>query len=100
MLTVIPPDPQYEETFSGPMPLVEIVIGLPELDWQPNFEAKSRTVFERSKLVVLRRQVWNLEIRVQADADDDRGCTAAHGARCRRRSFGTWSIGSVIWAMT
>ncbi len=43
------------------MALVEIVKGLPELDWQPNFEAKSRTVFERSRVVVLRRQVWNLE---------------------------------------
>jgi hypothetical protein len=61
VLTVIPPDSQYEETHSGPMALVEIVKGLPELDWQPNFEAKSRTVLERSRVVVLRRQVWNLE---------------------------------------
>jgi hypothetical protein len=61
VLTVIPPDSQYEETYSGPMALVEIAKGLPELDWQPNFEAKSRTAFERSRLAVLRRQVWNLE---------------------------------------
>ena len=62
VLTVIPPDPQYEETLSGPMALVEIAKGLTEMDWQPNFEAKSRTAFERSRLAVLRRQVWNLEI--------------------------------------
>lgn len=61
VLTVIPPDPQYGETYSGPMTLVEVAKGLPELDWQPNFAAKSRTVFERSRLVVLRRQIWSLE---------------------------------------
>lgn len=61
VLTIIPPDPQYKETLSGPMALPEIVTGLPEMDWQPNFEAKSRTVFERARLVILRRQIWNLE---------------------------------------
>ncbi|MHB8971884.1 MAG: hypothetical protein ACYC3X_00200 [Pirellulaceae bacterium] len=61
VLTVIPANAQHEETFSGPLELVEIVKGLPELDWQPNFEAKSRTVHERARLAVLRRQVWTLE---------------------------------------
>ncbi len=61
VLTVIPPNAQHEETLSGPLELVEIVKGMPELDWQPNFEAKSRTVHERARLAVLRRQVWNLE---------------------------------------
>jgi hypothetical protein len=61
VLTVIPPNAQYEETVSGPLELVEIVKGLPELDWKPNFEAKSRTVHERARLAVLRRQVWALE---------------------------------------
>ena len=61
VLTVIPPDIQPEETLSGPMELVEIVKGMPELDWQPNYEAKSRTAFERRELVVLRRQVYCLE---------------------------------------
>ncbi len=61
VLTVIPPEPQYEETYSGPLELVEIAKGQPELDWAPNYAAKSRTVFEMSRLVVLRREVWNLE---------------------------------------
>ena len=43
------------------MKMVEIVTGLPELDWDPEFTAKSRTVFERAKLATLRREVWNLE---------------------------------------
>lgn len=61
VLTVISPAPEYEESFTGPVELVEIVKGLPELDWAPNFAAKSSTVFERAKLNVLRRPVWNLE---------------------------------------
>ncbi len=61
VLTVIPPDPQYSETYSGPLELVEIAKGLPEIDWKPNYAAKSQTVYEMSKLVVLRREIWNLE---------------------------------------
>ncbi|MCU0961990.1 MAG: hypothetical protein MUF48_18000 [Pirellulaceae bacterium] len=61
VLTVIPPDPQFEETFSGPSPLVEIVRGLPDLDWQPHFQPKSRTPFDRAQTVILRRAIWNLE---------------------------------------
>jgi len=61
VLTLIPPDPQYEETYSGPMELLEIVKGLPQLEWNPNYTAKSRTIFARAKLVTLRRTIWNLE---------------------------------------
>ncbi len=61
VLTVIPPDPQFEETYSGPMELVDIVKGLPQLDWKPNYMAKSRTIYERAKVAVLRRTIWNLE---------------------------------------
>ncbi len=61
VLTVIPPDQQYEETYSGPLEIVEIVKGLPETDWDPNYTAKSQTVFEKSKLVTLRRDIWCLE---------------------------------------
>lgn len=61
ILTVIPPDPQYEETYSGPLALSEITAGLPEMDWQPHFTAKSRTAFEQARLATLRRQIWNLE---------------------------------------
>ncbi|MHB0958439.1 MAG: hypothetical protein ACYC6N_13895 [Pirellulaceae bacterium] len=61
VLTIIPPEAQHEETLSGPLQLVEIVKGMPELAWEPNFEATSRTVYERAQAVVLRRQVWCLE---------------------------------------
>ncbi|MFW6169385.1 MAG: hypothetical protein ACODAD_02765 [Planctomycetota bacterium] len=61
VLTLIPPDQQYEETFSGPSPLVEVTEGLPETNWDPHYTAKSRTVFEKSQDVVLRREIWCLE---------------------------------------
>jgi hypothetical protein len=61
VLTVIPPDPQYEETYSGPLPLVDIVKGMPQLDWDPNYAAESSTVYERAKAVTLRRTIWNLQ---------------------------------------
>lgn len=61
VLTLIPPDQQYAETFSGPTPFVEVSKGLPETDWNPHYTAKSRTVFEKSQHVVLRREIWCLE---------------------------------------
>ncbi len=61
VLTVISTNREYEETYSGPMEMVEIVKGLSDLDWKPNYLAKSRTVFERSKLTILRREIWNFE---------------------------------------
>lgn len=61
VLTLIPPDQEYEETYSGPSPLVEITEGLPETNWDPHYTAKSRTVFEQAKGVVLRRDIWCLE---------------------------------------
>jgi hypothetical protein len=40
---------------------MEIRRGIPGLEYAPNFEAKSETVFEKAKEVVLRRPVWHLE---------------------------------------
>src|SRR5262245_29423096 len=61
ILTVIPPTPVAEETFSGPLPLVEIPANIPDLEYTPNFEGKTATVFDRAKSVTLRRGIWNLE---------------------------------------
>ena len=44
VLTVIPPETEAEETFSGPVPIVEITQGIPNLTWIPNFDAKSNTL--------------------------------------------------------
>jgi hypothetical protein len=61
VLTIIPPSPEEEEMFSGPRPLVEVPTSIPDLDYTPNFEPKSATVFERAKVSTLRRTIWNLE---------------------------------------
>ncbi len=61
ILTVIPPDPEENETWHGPLPLVEVPINIDNLDYEPNFEQKTATVFERAKGVTLRRGIWNLE---------------------------------------
>lgn len=61
VLTVIPPAPEYGETASGPLSLVEIVRGLPELEWEPQFTSRTRTAFAQAQSTVLRREVWNLE---------------------------------------
>lgn len=61
VLTVVPPDQQWEETYSGPSPIVEIAEGFPETDWAPNYTAKSQTVYEKAKRTVLRREIWCLE---------------------------------------
>ena len=61
VLTIVPPAPQEEEMFSGPRPLVEVATAIPSLEYTPNYEPKSTTVFERAKASTLRRTIWNLE---------------------------------------
>jgi hypothetical protein len=61
ILTTIRPAPEAQEMFSGPLPLAEIPIALEGLDYDPKLSSKSATAVERSKAVVLRRTVWNLE---------------------------------------
>lgn len=61
VLTVIQPKPEEQEMASGPLPLVEVPVEAEGIEYTPNFEAKTATVFERSKGVILRRPIWNLE---------------------------------------
>jgi hypothetical protein len=61
VMTVIPPDRNVAETFSGPRELVEIVQGMDGIEWQPNFAPQSETLVELAKQVVFRRPVWHLE---------------------------------------
>ncbi len=61
VLTVIPPETEPEETFSGPMPIVEVVQGIPNLEWTPNFDPKSNTLEAKAKRAIFRRPIWDLE---------------------------------------
>ena len=63
VITTIRPEIQDEETFSGPRELVELAVGAPQLDWQPNLSPTSETLFARVKSMTFRRQIWALEFR-------------------------------------
>jgi len=61
VLRVIAPEPLEEETLTKPLPLVELLAHLQDLEWTPNFAPKTDTLREKAKAVVLRREIWNLE---------------------------------------
>lgn len=61
VLTVIPAETEAEETYSGPVPIVEVVQGIPNLNWTPNFDPKSNTLEQKAKRAIYRRPIWNLE---------------------------------------
>jgi len=58
ILTVIPPEPHEHETFQGPLPLSNVS----KLDWTPHFTPKTETLRQKSAQVVLRHNIWNLEL--------------------------------------
>src|SRR5437764_3613731 len=61
VLETIPPNPQAEEMFSGPRPLVEVPIAIKDLKYEPKLSSVSTTVYERAQSATLRRTIWNLE---------------------------------------
>jgi hypothetical protein len=56
----IPPDRQESETFSR-HDMVEILRGIPGLDWQPKLSPGSQTLRQMATGTVFRRDVWCLE---------------------------------------
>lgn len=62
VLKTIPLSAEDGETLTGPIPLVEVVTGIPDLDWTPNYTPKTRTLIEQAKQVTLRRPIWELEL--------------------------------------
>jgi hypothetical protein len=61
VLTVIEPDRQEADTFSGPREMVELVHGVAGLSWKPNYTTESNTLAALAANVVFRRNVWCLE---------------------------------------
>ncbi|MBW3596663.1 MAG: hypothetical protein KY475_05245 [Planctomycetes bacterium] len=61
VLKVIPPASEPGETASPPSPLIEITKGMPDLNADPHFMAKSDTIYAKAQSVILRRDVWGLE---------------------------------------
>lgn len=62
VLTTVPPAIEEGETYSTPADLIEISKARAHLQWTPNFTPATRTLFERSLRVPLRRNVWGLEL--------------------------------------
>lgn len=56
----IPPDRREEETFST-HDIVEILQGIPGLDWKPEFSPQTQTLRAMATQTVFRRDVWCLE---------------------------------------
>ncbi len=61
VLKVIPSPAAPGETSSDPLPLLEIVKGMPDLNATPHYMAKSDTIYAKAQNVILRRNVWGLE---------------------------------------
>jgi hypothetical protein len=56
----IPPDRHEQETFST-HDVVEILRGIPGLDWRPKLSPQTQTLREMASDTVFRRQIWCLE---------------------------------------
>lgn len=61
VVRVIPTQALAESTFSDPEPYVDILQGIPNLDWTPNYLAETRTLKSKASDVILRRDIWSLE---------------------------------------
>ena len=61
VLHTISPEIEEGETVSPRADLIEITIARSYLKWQPQFSPATRTLFERSQRVPLRRSIWGLE---------------------------------------
>jgi hypothetical protein len=61
VLTVIPTGGGGGDTFTGPVSLVEITTGIPELDWTPHYEPRTQTLLGRASRVTFYRTAWHLE---------------------------------------
>ena len=69
VLRVIPPSPEPDETFDGPMTLKGMLDAHPELQFggdthpggEPHFDPRSRTLAEMAKQVILRREIYCFE---------------------------------------
>ena len=68
-VNVVPPAPVPEETFTGPLTLRDLIDAHPEIEWtdpdfpegKPYFDARTRTLVEMAKQVILRREIHCLE---------------------------------------
>ncbi|MDA8743085.1 hypothetical protein N9N28_00505 [Rubripirellula amarantea] len=69
VVRVIPPSPEPDETFDGPLTLKTFLDTYPEIQFggdthengEPHFDPRSRTLVEMAKQVILRREIYCFE---------------------------------------
>ena len=69
VVQVIPPSPEAEETFDGPMTLKTLLDAYPEIQFggdthqngEPHFDPRTRTLAEMARQVILRREIYCFE---------------------------------------
>ena len=61
VMTTIPMKFSADDTYSTPQEYVDILQGIPNLDWTPNYLAETRTLKAMASNVIYRRDVWGLE---------------------------------------
>lgn len=61
VVTTIPMEFSADDTYSQPEEYLDILEGIPNLDWTPNSLATTRTLQAMASRVVYRRDIWGLE---------------------------------------
>lgn len=61
VLTTIPMQYEAKDTFSPAEQYQDILKGIPNLNWTPNFMSDTRTLESMASKVIFRRDVWGLE---------------------------------------
>jgi len=61
VMTTIPMKFNAEDTFSTAEQYRDILQGIPNLDWSPNYLADTRTLKSMASKVIYRRDIWGLE---------------------------------------
>jgi len=61
VVTTIPMKYSADDTYSSPEQYKEIVQGIPNLKWTPNYLTPTRTLEAKASEVIFRRDIWGLE---------------------------------------
>lgn len=61
IVTTIQPELRANETYTPPESIIEIVRGVANLSWDPNYQSKTRTLEAKASKVIFRRDLWGLE---------------------------------------
>ncbi|MBA2113319.1 hypothetical protein [Bremerella alba] len=61
VMTTIPMKFSAQDTYTSPQQYRDILEGIPNLDWTPNYLSETRTLKSMASNVIFRRDIWGLE---------------------------------------